>query len=105
MDEESVEELSHAGPEVPGNVTRHFANVVRIATTISDISLLFGSVYPVGLQGEDSQGRGECLVHMSPQAAKSLFLLLRDQLRKYEERWELKIPVHPDMADKYGADL
>ena len=104
MDNENQEESVRVATELTNTPPRHFSNVVRVSTTINDISLLFGNVYPVGLQSDDNQGQGVCLVQMSPEAAKSRYLLLRYQLLRYEQRGETTIPVHPDMSSKYGED-
>lgn len=85
-------------------VPKYYSNVVRLLTNINGTSILFGRNVPVGVTGDDTDLLPSCLVDLSPAQAKSLFLLLRHQLRNYEEQWG-EIPVHPGMAEKYGEDI
>ena len=89
---------------VDNTLPHYYTNVVRITSSINDLSLMFGRAQPVGMTGNASTMSPECLVHVSPVQAKSIFLLLRQQLKLYEERWG-EIPVAPDLAEKFGSGL
>lgn len=96
-----MEEQEKTRPErAPG----YYSNVVRIMTNVNGTTILFGRVVPVGVEGEETNTETNCIVDMSPVQAKSLLLILRHQLRNYEETWG-KIPVHPAMAEKYGEEI
>ena len=70
MNDGHVAELHGAPPEVETRPPRYFSNVVRITTNITGASFLFGTVYPVGLQGDMNEGEAVCLVQMSMPSAK-----------------------------------
>lgn len=91
-------------PEEGGELSEYYSNSVRVVTSIYDVSVLFGRGRPVGLAGTAATMEAVCLVHMSPSQAKSVFLLLRQQLRSYEEQWG-RIPVPPEMEEKFGGEL
>mgnify|MGYP001107490435 CR=1 FL=1 len=85
-------------------VPKYYSNVLRIMSNISGVSILFARNVPLGVEGDDTDLLPSCVVDLSPSQAKSLFLLLRHQLRNYEDQWG-EIPVHPGLAEKYGEGL
>jgi hypothetical protein len=90
--------------QVVEDVPQYYTNIVRIASHIYDIALVFGKNRPIGATGDASTLESQCIVHMSPAHAKSLCLILRKQLRSYEEQWG-RIPVPPDLAEEFGGEL
>ena len=94
------EREQHSETRVP----EYYASVVRLTTNINGTSILFGRTAPVGVEGDDTTTDPVCLVQMSPVQAKSLFLLLRQHLRDYEESWA-RIPVHEALAEQFGEDV
>jgi len=104
MEEKPEGGLAILHTEEADKVTEYYSNIVRAVSNIYGMTFLFGRVRPVGMTGEDLVQTSQCAIHMSPAHAKGLFLLLRHQLRNYEERWG-RIPVSPDMEEKYGGDL
>jgi hypothetical protein len=104
MEERPEGELAIRLAEEKGEAPEYYSNIVRAVSNIYGMTFLFGRVGPVGVTGENMVQTAQCAVHMSPAHAKSLFLILRHQLRTYEERWG-RIPVSPDMEEKYGGEL
>jgi hypothetical protein len=85
-------------------IPQYYASVIRVSTSVNGTTILFGRAAPIGIEGDEGTVEPQCIVDMSPVQAKSLFLLLRHQLRNYEEDWA-EIPVHPELAEKYGEEL
>lgn len=105
-EQENVEEIDNikAAIEQAEDAPRYFSNVVRLMSNINGVSFLFGEVYPVGMGSAESQSQSVCLVQMSMVNAKSLYLILKQQLSDYEEKWG-EIPVHPNLAERFGNEL
>jgi len=87
-----------------GDVETYYSNVMRLVSNVNDFCFLFGVGGPVALDGNEMRVKPECMIHMSPAHAKSLYLLLRKQLHDYEANWG-KLPVHPDIVSAYGEDV
>lgn len=84
-----------------GQIPELYSNLVRLTTNNYGTTILFGVARPTSLEGEAAIARPVCSIFMSPSHAKSLLLLLRHQLRSYEEDWgEIRIP--DDLAERYG---
>jgi hypothetical protein len=105
MTEELVEKTSPIQSiEGEEDVPEYYSSVARVISGIGDVTILFGRVQPVGIGTGKAVMGPVCSLHMSPASAKSLLLLLRQQLQNYEEKWG-EIPVHPEVKDKYGEKL
>ena len=89
---------------VEEQVPFYYANATRISTSINDVTFLFGRGGPADLASDAVAVHAVCALSMSPAQAKSLFLLLRQQLLNYEKQFG-RIPVVPDIEEKYGGDL
>jgi hypothetical protein len=85
-------------------VPKYYANVVRLLTSINGTSILFARNVPAQAEGNQVDTESCCVVDLSPAQAKSLYLLLRSQLRRYEEQWGT-IPAPPALAEEYGEAL
>ena len=86
------------------NVPEYHSNVIRITSGIYDFVFLFGQARLLELGGDAAIQEPVCAVAMSPAHAKAVFLLLRQQLRNYEQRWG-EIPVDPGIEEKYGGSI
>ncbi len=87
-----------------GQIPELYSNVVRLTTNNYGTTILFGLARPMALEGEAGIARPVCSMFMSPSHAKTLFLLLRHQLRTYEEDWG-EIPVPDNIAERYGEGI
>ena len=85
-------------------IPEYYSNAIRLVTNIYGTTIVFGRDRPIGIEGSATIAEPVCTVHMSPTHAKSLFLLLRYQLRDYEKKWG-RLPVVPEMAEKYGEEV
>ena len=81
----------------------YYSSAVRIISNIYGFSFLFGQARPVGLTGDAVKLEPVCTVHMSPAHAKSIYLILRQQIRSYEQQWG-EIPSPPDVAERFGEE-
>jgi hypothetical protein len=97
-------ELTLVEAPTSNEIPEYYSNVVRVVSSIYDITILFGRGVPVGFGGDAARMDEICAIHMSAAHAKGLFLILRDQLRNYEKRWG-KLPVPPDLVEKYGENI
>jgi hypothetical protein len=88
--------------EVVEDLPQYFSNVIRINSSIYGFAFLFGHARPVGMSGGATRMSPICEVDMSPSHAKSVYLLLGQQLERYEGRWG-EIPVPPDLLEKVGS--
>jgi len=78
-----------------------YANAVNVVTSIYDVTLNFRTQSPVSLEpGKDPllEASGICNVRMSPQHAKALAALLIKHITKYEEDYQLDLPLPDDIA-------
>ena len=98
------QELTLVDTPDTGDTPEYYANVVRAVSNVYDFTILFGRGRPVGLSGNFARTDPVCAVHMSPSHAKSLYLILRKQLRNYEEKWG-ELPVPPEIGEEFGGDI
>lgn len=70
------------------NFESYYTNDIQLQTTPWDVRIVIGRIADLGLNEADSSATIHRLaeIHMSPQMAKKLTLLLINQLRTYEER-------------------
>ena len=78
-----------------------YANAVNIMANLYDLTLSFRAQTPVLVDPAKPpmiQSSNECNVRMSPQHAKALAALLVDQVQKYEEQFNIVLPIEDNIA-------
>jgi hypothetical protein len=100
VEEEPEFRLAEAQTEIP----EYYSNIIRTTVNIYGLAILFGRARPTSFREGAVVAEPVCLVNMSPAHAKSLFLMLRHQLREYEKNYGT-IPVAPEMDQLYGKEL
>lgn len=75
-----------------------YSDVFFLSCTPWGVSLTFG----LTPHKPESKGRDVCIVRISHETGKSLAILLRTQLKQYEEDSNLKIGLTPDVMNKLG---
>jgi len=103
-DQTDLNVLPQEIPEGVQEAPEYYANMVRLTTNVYGTTILFGLARPAALTGKVTAGKAVCSMFMSPPQAKTLFLLLRQHLRNYEEDTG-KIPVPKEIEEQYGDDL
>lgn len=79
------------------------ASTFNISTTPTEFCMLVSTIAPGISSGELAFGmKGQCMLTMSPQAAKELVVLLRDMVAKYEKEYGLELRT-PFLADREKA--
>ena len=87
---------------MPDNPNEFYANAVNIMSSLYDLTLSFRSQTPVLVDPSKPpiiQSSNECNIRMSPQHAKALAALLVDQVRQYEDRFKLELPVEDNIIE------
>lgn len=83
-----------------------YANAVNITGSLYDVTLTFRIQTPVVMDQSKApiiQSSSECNIRMSPQHAKALAALLVDQVKQYEDRFKLELPLEDNIAPLWKA--
>ena len=84
-------------------VPEFYVDQIRVAVTPYTVSLVLSVSSPIPASGD--QPRDVAVVRMGPHMAKVIAMLLRRQLKKYEEDSGTPISVPPGVLNSMGLSL